>query len=157
MSTRDLARIIVPVVIGIIVIAIIVVAIYFPPSGTLVCNLSSAPGDPHAEYTYTVRFKMWKANDLEVKQTIKSENQNLLTRFEEQSKAVQNKYESLSFYKRSVKKDSKSLTSVTSIDYQKIDYDALELVEGTKVNEKTRSIGRIKKDYQTSGAKCSYR
>ena len=157
MSTRDLTRILVPVIIGIIVITIIVVALYFPPSGTLVCYLSSAPGDPHADYTYTVRFKMWKANDLEVKQIIKSEDKNLLTRFEEQSKAVKSKYESLSYYKRSVKKDSSSLTSITNINYQKIDYDALELVEGTKVNKETRSIRKIKKNYQEIGAKCSYR
>ena len=68
MSTKDLAKIIIPIGIAVIVIVIIIVAIYFPPTGTLECSLQSAPGDPHADYTYRIKFNFWKVKQMEAEE-----------------------------------------------------------------------------------------
>lgn len=158
MSTRDLAKILIPTIIGIIIITIIVVAIYFPPKGLLVCNLSSAPGDPHADYIYKVKFSNWKAKQLETQEVITTSNKKLLDSFEEQENKIKTKYKDLDFYKRTVEKESDKIISTTTINYETIDYDAIAKVEGVKeVQKKQIKIGKIKKMYQEIGAKCSYR
>ena len=80
MSTRDLARKFGPIAVLVIVLLIVAMFVYFPPSGKMTCKLSSAPGDPHAEYTYTVLFKLWKVKNVETKQVITSSNKELLKR-----------------------------------------------------------------------------
>ena len=158
MSTRDLAKKLIPACIGLIVLLVIIVLVYFPPFGKLVCTLSSAPGDPHAEYTYTAYFKLWKVNKIVTEQVITSKNEKLLKKFEEQEQDINKEYKSLDFFERKISLEGKHLTSVTTIDYDRIDYKKMAAI-GDKVSgkEKTLRIGAAKKMYQESGATCKYK
>ena len=157
MSTRDLARIGTPILIGIILLFIVIMEIYFPPSGNLVCNLSSAPGDPHADYTYTIHFKHWKIKQIETKEVITSKNKDVLLRFEEQEKEISKEYELVDYYKRDIVLESKKLISTTTVQYDKIDYDKIQNQSKRKINKKSLRIGYTKKIYQELGATCKYK
>lgn len=158
MSTRDLAKKLIPVGIVLVVLIVIIIAVYFPPNGKLVCTLSSAPGDPHADYTYTAYFKFWKVNKIVTEEVITSKNKKILEIFEQQEKDINKEFEILDFYERNINLEGKHLTSVTTIDYDRIDYKKMASI-GNKVTNKEKSlkVGATKKMYEESGAKCSYK
>ncbi len=158
MSTRDLARKGGPVAILAIILLIVAMFIYFPPSGKMVCKFSSAPGDPHADYIYTVNFKLWTVKNVETKQVITSSNKELLENYLKLEKEIIEKYKKLNFFKREVSIKDKELTSITIIDYKKMDYNAFEKVETkAKIKNKNIRVGTMKKLYQKIGATCSYK
>ena len=138
MSTRDLARILIPIFIIIIIITIGAIFIYNPPTGNLVCKLSSAPGDPHAEYTYTVTFKYWNVKTIETKEVITSDNKEVLKKFEQEEKTAQKENELAKDYHKEISLKGKKLKSITTVQYKKL------------------KIKKIKKMYQKLGAKCKY-
>jgi len=157
-STRDLAKRLIPAIIGLIILVVIIIAIYFPPNGKMICTLSSAPGDPHADYTYTAYFKFWKVNKIVTEEVITSKNKKLLETFEKQEEDINKEFKILDFYNREIKLEGKHLTSVTTIDYDRIDYKKMASI-GNKVSSKDKvlRIGATKKMYQASGATCKYK
>jgi len=158
MTTRDLAKILIPTIIGLTLIVILVVAIYYPPTGKMTCTLSSAPGDPQAEYTYVVKFNLWKVHEIESKEVITSKNKNVLNTFKEAEEKAADNYKDLNYYTYDISLKGKKLTSVITIDYDKVDYSKLSSLEETKKNhKKALSINAVKKIYQENGAKCKYR
>ena len=156
MSTRDLARIGIPILIGVIALIIVIVAVYFPPAGNLVCNLSSAPGDPHADYTYTINFSLWKVKEIETKEVITSKNKEILLKFEEIEKEYSKEYELVDYYQRKITVDDKKLTSTTTVQYNKIKSNSKETNEAT-IKRKNLRIGYFKRLCQELGATCKYK
>ena len=139
MSTRDLARIMIPILIIIMITTVSVWLITNPPSGNLVCNLSSAKGDPHAEYTYKVHFKHWKVNSIETTEVITSKNQEKLKEFEQEKQKTKKENKSDKNYHKKMVLKKGSLKTITTVQYKDL------------------KIKKIKKMYQTLGAKCKYK
>jgi len=158
MSTRDLVRKVLPAVIVGILLIVVAIFVWIPPTGKLVCSLSSAPGDPQADYTFTIRFNFWKVNKVETKQVITSKNKDLLKAYEKEDQDAIEKYKSLDFFQRKVSIKGEKLTSVTTINYKKVDEDTLMELEGTvKGKNNNYKIGATKKMYEALGATCKYK
>ncbi len=157
MTTRDLAKILIPIGIAIVVITIIVVAVYFPPTGVLECTLKSAPGDPQAEYTYTATFKTWKVKQLVTEEKIRSENKELLQEFQKREDEMTKEYGLVDYFQRDFSLEDKVLTSKTTINYEKIDYSKILTNQEKKSKKKNLRIGTLKKTYQNLGANCKYK
>ena len=149
MTTRELRKMLTPVVVGLILIGIVYVAVAHPPFGTLTCKMSSAPGDPHAEYVYKATFSFWKVKQMNITETITSKNQAILELFQELEKKENEQYKSLSYYESNSSLKEKELVLTTSIRYGK---------ESKKEsNQGPIKVGKLKKIYQKNGAICSYR
>ena len=155
MSTRDLARIIIPILIVIIIASIVVVAVYFPPNGTMVCTYASAPGDPHAEFTYTAHFKLWKVLDTTSEVIVQSKNKKILEDLKMVAEEDQANLNKVDHYKTTISMKGDKLRKVTKIDYQKMTSKQLAALEGN-TNPKKVTISSFKKRYKEIGATCSY-
>ena len=158
MSTRDLVKKLWPIV-GILIIGIIGwIAVFHPPYGKLVCEYESAPGDPHAEYTYTTKFKLWKVHEIETKQIITSYKAEILQRFKEEAEAASLEYQDIKDYQINISLKEKKLTSTTIINYNSMtSAEYASLMKSENVRKKSLYIHSVKKMYQKIGAKCEYK
>ncbi|MBP5679069.1 MAG: hypothetical protein J6X28_04505 [Bacilli bacterium] len=156
-TTRDLAKVLIPCGIVVILLIIFIVAIYFPPSGKMTCTMKSAPGDPEANYTYVIQFRFWRVNALELTQTITSKNQVLLTLFQKEEETILKENQGKKYYSSTVTLKDKTLTTKTTIRYDKMTAKEVRLDDGSKTTPKKIKIGELKKIYENNGAVCKYR
>lgn len=157
MSTRDLARIGIPILIVVIIISVVVVAKYFPPNGKLVCEYASAPGDPHADYIYTANFSFWKVKKVETRMVLTSQKKEVLEEYKKNTEEAIQPLKELKHYKNEIILDGKQLTSIVSIDYEHMNESELSAIEGNaSKTKKSISIRTLKRIYTEIGANCSY-
>ena len=153
MSRRDLIKKI-AIISGIVLaVIIVIIAVFFPPNGKMICKVDSAPGDPFAEYTYTVNFKLWKVKKVEAKQIITSKNKSLLQSIKEEQEQASSIYKNSNYYTYTTSLKGKELTSISTVDYTKANME--EIV--TKEGKSDLFIRNLKKLYQKGGATCSYK
>ena len=147
MSTRELRIKLTPLVIAIVFFGILCMAVYNPPFGKMTCTISSAPGDPHAEYTYKVNFNFWRVNTVESTEMITSKNKDILKLFQEMEEQEQAKHKNETYYTMTSSIKNNTLTSVTTLQYKQAQNAKLKKI----------SINKLKKIYLKNGAICSYR
>ena len=147
MTTRELRIKLTPLVIAIVFFVILCIAIYNPPFGNMTCSISSAPGDPHAEYIYKVKFNFWRVNQVESTEMITSKNKEILELFQEITEKEQEKHKEETNYNLTTSIKNNTLTAITTLQYN-----------NTKNKEfKKLSINKLKKIYLKNGAICNYR
>ena len=147
MSTRELRIKLTPLVIAMLFFIILCIALYNPPFGKMTCTISSAPGDPHAEYIYKVHFNLWEVNEVESTEMITSKDKKLLQLFKEMEEKEQAKHKNEKYYTMTTSIKNNTLTSITTLQYK---------LSGKKEFKKL-SVNKLKKIYVKNGAICTYR
>ena len=155
MTTKDLIKKYIPVgVLGVMVI-IIVLCTYFPPFGTMICEMKSAPGDIDAQSTYTANFSLWHVDTLKITEIISSKDKEKLEEYKKSLEEDNNKFKKLNHFTNTISIEDETITNTTTIDYDKIDKKELKKIEKNFSNRMIR-IGVLKKIYTKNGATCKY-
>ena len=153
MTSVDVLKKYIPIGVGALVVIIVAIFYFFPPNGRMVCELSSAPGNMAASSTYVVDFSLWKVNKLKVTEVVQSSNDEDLIRYRQSLEEDLDRYKGIKYYDSSVEVENRTLTSVITIDYKKIDREKLKEVEKNFSN-KLLSIRYLKNIYVKNGAVC---
>lgn len=143
MSTRDLAKKI--IIISSIVLVVIIVIIHFiyPMNGTLVCKGTGIAGDIKVKYTYSVKFKLRKIENISIKRVSTSSNEDALKSYAEALDDDKKTYDKLNNYEMDLKEEKEKITYKLNIDYKK--------------SKKRMSLKELKSNYERQGAICKYK
>lgn len=98
--------------------------------------------------TVTVKYEVFYDNDKNVQvlksyEKVESDDSSILTQYQNAYKNIYAAYDGLDYYDNTITNDSKSVTSITYINYGKINIDKLMDIEGSEDNV-TVTNGKIK-------------
>lgn len=129
-----------------------------PETGTMTCTMSSYPADGitlksvyKADYQNNIVQKLSSTDQVIV------EDKTYLNTYKEKLNELYEPYKNLDYYKNSITIKNKTLTSITEINYAKIDTDKLiKIDEGKKqlIKNGKVSIKDLEKAYKQNGFNC---
>lgn len=151
------------VIILIIFVIITLVGIknnFYRANGQLICTYKSKNIDSKFNTVYQVTYKNRYVTKVETIEKIEASDANLLLSYKTSLDDIYNKYNKVKYYSNESEIIKNTLTSKTTINYEKINTKDLikinpslkEIIVNGKIN-----IDKIRKKYIESGAKCSYR
>ena len=149
------------IIILLILIALFSVILYFqlriPNSGIMICNYSDNSDNVSISTKYTITYENMYVTKLITVEKVVSDDDNLLLEYRDNLKSMYSLYNDIKYYDNSVKLKNDTVTSITEINYKKIDTNKLiELDTSNKylINNGKINIKDIKKIYSNNGAKC---
>lgn len=151
MSTKDIYKKIIPIVLLSVVIIMVIAYILLPISGTLVCTNKVTPGDSTINYEYKIDFKFRKIQTIKIKQKIKSEDEKTIEKYKDILLDTKKTYEKDKYYNATIEVKKQNIIYNADINYKKIN------LKNTKSSNKKQTIGELKKNYERSGAICKYK
>lgn len=136
---------------------------------TLVTGCSSKEGTLHCtiekdidsitklESIYNVDYKDGYATMLNTKETITSDNKQVLESYKSSLESMYSSYKNIKYYDNDIKVEDNKLISTTKVNYEKIDTD--KLIEIDKNNKAAMENGKVKvsilkEAYEQLGATC---
>ena len=111
----------------------------------------------------SMRYELYYDNDYYVRKSVSNEqitstNSDVIDKYKKAYEDSFSLYKDISYYTNTIKVDNNTLTSLTIIDYDKVDYKKILEIEGDDGNIFTKD-GKVKLDtlierYQKTGSKC---
>lgn len=129
-----------------------------PETGTMTCTMSTYPTDGITlRSTYTAEYKNNIVKKLKTVEKVIAEDEDNLEVYEEKIKELYQGYQGIDYYTNKTKIKDNTLTSMTIIDYSKVDTDKLIKVDsgnsGIIKNGKV-NIKDLEKLYKQNGCNC---
>lgn len=121
------------------------------------CYRNGIIENAEADLTYEIYYTGDILNKVEAKEKVTSEDIELLNNYEEAYKSIHSHYQGLSNYNTKVLRDSNSVVSTITIDYDKIDISSLIAIEGEEDNIFENNIPKVSKWKELAkkvGTKC---
>lgn len=128
--------------------------------GTIVCTYTGRNDLYKIHTEYQINYKKDIVNYLETTETIESNDKKMLEKYQINLHMIYDEYNNLDNYKNMIHLDNNKLTSITKINYSKLDIKEWINIDRNNKNllEKNHvSLKKIKKIYQNNGATCRYR
>lgn len=129
-----------------------------PKTGKMTCTMSSYPSDGITlKSTYIAKYKDNVVTNLKTVEEITAENKDNLAIYKEKIEELYKDYKEINYYKNILKQKGHTLTSTTTIDYDKVDTKKLievnsgnaNIIKNGKVN-----IDDLKKMYKQNSCNC---
>lgn len=128
--------------------------------GTIVCTYTGINDLYKIHTEYQINYKKDIVNYLETTETIESNDKKMLEKYQINLHMIYDEYNSLDNYKNMIHLENNKLTSITKINYAKLD-----IKEWININQNNKdlleknhvSLNKLKQIYQNNGANCHYR
>lgn len=129
-----------------------------PKTGKMTCTMSSYPTDGITlRSTYIAKYKNNVVTNLKTVEEITAENKDNLAIYKDKIKELYKGYKGINYYKNSLKQKGHTLTSITTIEYDKVNTKKLievnsgnaSIIKNRKVN-----IDDLKRMYKRNGCNC---
>lgn len=132
-----------------------------PETGTMTCTMSSYPTTGITlKSIYKAEYKNNTVKKLTSKDQVIVEEKEYLDTYEEKLTELYEPYKNLKYYKNEIKIKGKTLTSITTINYAKIDTEKLIQIEegnGQLIKKGKVDIEDLEEAYRQNGFNCKRR
>lgn len=149
------------ILISILLWTVVFLFFYFRyQKGILLCSYTTENDLYKIHTIYKVHYQKDIVNYLETKEVMESKEADMLNQYRDSLEEMYEKYRSLDYYDNVITMNKEKLTSVTKINYQKVDIKQwVQLDESNQDLMKNSHVSfqKIKKIYRDNGARCRYR
>ena len=142
-----------------LIIVICSIIYFYPRNGKMLCYYKSSNDVMKTESTYLIKFKNRYVVNLYSKEIIISNDDKMLEQYQNTLELSYLKYNTLDNYYNSVTLNDNELTTITKINYEKLDIDKFISIDNSNKNlfsNKKIKLTKLKKIYTDNGAKCKY-
>lgn len=128
-------------------------------SGKMKCVYTSTSDVIETSSIYLITYKNNIVNNLETREVIVSNDKNMLDEYKTALELVYSEYNGLEYYDNSVTLKNNKLTTITKVNYEKLDINKFISIDKNNKDLFTNNqvkLSTLKKIYKKNGAKCRY-
>lgn len=128
-------------------------------SGKMKCVYTSTSDVIETSSIYLITYKNNIVNNLETREVIVSNDKNMLDEYKTALELVYSEYNGLEYYDNSVTLKKNKLTTITKVNYEKLDINKFISIDKNNKDLFTNNqvkLSTLKKIYKKNGAKCRY-
>ncbi len=153
-------KILMPIIILIILLSLVVLLITSGhKSGKMKCVYTSTSDVIETSSIYLITYKNNIVSNLETREVIVSNDKNMLDEYKTALELVYSEYNGLEYYDNSVTLKKNKLTTITKVNYEKLDINKFISIDKNNKDLFTNNqvkLSTLKKIYKKNGAKCRY-
>lgn len=146
-------------ILGILLVIILITALicFNKKDGTMICTMQTEENEIKIKAKYQIEYKNKVVETIVTKEEITSEDEEILKNYKTLLENMYQEYNKIDYYMNKVEIKNDTLTSITKINYKKIDLEQLITIDSNNrsiIEDNQVSLKKLKQAYTQQGARC---